>query len=200
MDIVASYVKIRASLMRHGIATADVAIIGGSSAEYWKTAAADLHPWRVVNFGIGGSTAAEWINFAPRLVPPCAPKKVFIYAGANDLHMKKETPEATFGHVKNLIETLAKLLPRTQLYYAGIYLTSKYRDDWESDRLCNTMAQTYAESHENVIYIDIPTVLCDADHRPLPNIFRADGEHLSEHGYALWRKAAQAAMRIDAEG
>lgn len=189
MDIVALYVKVRARLMRHSTGAADAVLIGGSSTEYWRTSAQDLQPLSSRNYGIGGSTAAQWVQFAPVLVQPCAPKNVFIYAGANDLHIYKESPEAVFAHLKQLFTVLMQQLPDANLYYAGVYLTDRYRGQWEDDRACNRLVQEYAKTCPALTYIDIPAALADEQGVPLRGIFRKDGEHLNAHGYALWRAA-----------
>jgi len=179
-----AYVNVRARLMCRKTGPADIVLIGGSSVEYWGTSAADLLPMKSRNFGIGGSTAAQWVRLAHDLVLPCQPKAVFIFAGSNDLHMKKEPPEVAFDHLRRLFEQLSDM----QIYYAGVYLTNLYRDFWEADRAYNQLVREYKQCCTNLEYIDIPSALTDESGKPLEGIFRKDGEHLNAHGYSIWRE------------
>ena len=104
------------------------------------------------------------------------------------------SPETAFTHLRQLFAVLEENLPGTRIFYAGVYLTDKYRAHWEADRRYNQLAQDYARSHEAVEYIDIPAVLADQRGEPLEGIFRKDGEHLNSRGYALWREAAAAVI------
>jgi len=194
MNIIALYVRARARLLRRKVGPADIVLIGGSSVEFWRTSAGDMLPLRSRNFGIGGSTAAQWVDFIHNLVLPCQPKTVFIFAGSNDIHMRGKSAETAFDHLRALFEALHMHLPEAKIYYAGIYLTNQYSAHWQADRECNRLVREYAQ-HGNVQYIDIPAALADEKGVPLKDIFRRDGEHLNDLGYALWREAIVPQLR-----
>ena len=195
MGIVALYVQVRAWLMRRKIGPADIVLIGGSSVEYWKSSEDDLQPLISRNFGIGGSTAAQWVRLARELVLPFMPKAVFIFAGSNDLHLEKVSPDVAFESLKRLFSTLTESLPDAKLYYAGVYLTNRFREHWEADREYNQLAREYAQNCDALEYIDVPAALTGENGESLESIFRKDGEHLNERGYELWRKAVMPSVR-----
>ena len=53
--------------------------------------------------------------------------------------------------------------------------------------MINRLAQEYAQHDDALHYIDVPAALADENGVPLEGIFRRDGEHLNDLGYALWR-------------
>ena len=66
-----------------------IVFVGSSSIRLWTNMAADFPGFPVVNRGFGGSQLADSVNFADRIITPCAPRQVVIYAGGNDINMVK---------------------------------------------------------------------------------------------------------------
>jgi hypothetical protein len=65
--------------------TGAVLFVGSSSVRLWCTLDRDFPGLPVVNRGFGGSTMAEVVRYAPRVVLPARPRTVVVYAGDNDL-------------------------------------------------------------------------------------------------------------------
>lgn len=62
-----------------------IAFYGSSSIRLWATLASDFPGLSVVNLGFGGATLAACVYFFERLVLPCSPASLVLYAGDNDL-------------------------------------------------------------------------------------------------------------------
>ena len=48
-----------------------------------------------------------------------------------------------------------------------------------------------AEADPRIVFIDVATPMLDADGRPQADIFVADGLHMNDAGYDIWRDAVR---------
>ena len=53
-------------------------------------------------------------------------------------------------------------------------------------RQANARIEAWADETERVVYVDVATPMLGADGEPRPELFIADGLHMSAEGYALW--------------
>lgn len=49
------------------------------------------------------------------------------------------------------------------------------------------MIKAEIKRHKNIRFADLAESMLGSDGNPLPDIFRTDGLHLNEKGYAIWR-------------
>ena len=154
----------------------------------WSTLAADFPGESVVNLGFGGSTLAECVYYYDRLVAPCEPRALVVYAGDNDL-AGGSAPEA-------VAEALRALLARVDARAGGIpllFLSVKPSlARWhliEEIRQANALARRELAGRAGSGYVDLHPAMLGSDGRPRPELFVEDGLHLSAAGYALWRQA-----------
>jgi lysophospholipase L1-like esterase len=87
-----------------------VVFVGSSSIRLWKSLAADFPGLPVVNRGFGGSQLADSVNFAERVIVPCHPRQVVVYAGGNDINAGK-LPDVVYGDFVALMVKLRERLP-----------------------------------------------------------------------------------------
>ena len=119
------------------------------------------------------------------------PKKVFVMAGINGLHMQ---PKKVFiEKYENLATALCDSLPNTQIYFQSILPVNnndfgKYVCDNEKIKWANTEIEHIAASH-NCGYIDLFSVLAVNDE--LPKEISRDGVHLLPEAYDKWAKAIE---------
>lgn len=124
------------------------------------------------------------------------PKKVFVMAGINGLHMQ---PEKIFTRkYENLASALCDSLPNTQIYFQSILPVNnsdfgKYVCDNEKIKWANSVIEQIAESH-NCGYIDLFSVLAVNDE--LPKDISRDGVHLLPEAYEKWAKAIESFMSL----
>src|SRR5579862_5101331 len=73
-----------------------VVFYGSSSIRLWSTLEGDFPLYSVLNRGFGGSTLAECAVVFDRIVAPCSPGTLIVYAGDNDLD-QGHLPEMVLG-------------------------------------------------------------------------------------------------------
>src|ERR1043165_7448189 len=65
--------------------------VGSSSIRLWTNLVESFPKKKIIQRGFGGSTMADALHFADRIVLPYEPKQVFVYEGDNDLAAGKES-------------------------------------------------------------------------------------------------------------
>jgi lysophospholipase L1-like esterase len=161
-----------------------IVFVGSSSIRFWelKKSFPDLE---VINRGFGGSELADSAHYASRIVVPYQPRIVVLYAGDNDIGAGK-TPERVFADFKDFVKAVHTPLPRTKIIYLSIK-PSIFR--WKLvDRMrqANSVIEEYCNHSDGSVYLDVGTPLLGPDGKPRAELFRRDGLHLNEKGYALW--------------
>ena len=73
----------------------------------------------MINRGFGGSTLADVVYFADRIVIPYHPRLVVLYAGDNDLTMGR-TPTQVLGDYRALVVRLHAAEPGARVIYVSI--------------------------------------------------------------------------------
>ena len=96
-----------------------IVFVGSSSIRMWQTLAADFPGLPVLNHGFGGSTLADVIWFAPRIVLPYAPREIVLYAGDNDIAAGR-TPEQVLDDYSAFVRLVRSTLPSTRLVFVSI--------------------------------------------------------------------------------
>lgn len=164
-----------------------VTFYGSSSIRLWETLPADFPETPLLNLGFGGSTLAACAHFFNRLIVPCRPKKLVLYAGDNDLGDGR-SPDDVLHSFEQLQERRASGLPESSLLVMAIKPSPSR---WNlRDRICraNDLMQSAAEKTPNTYFIDTYSPLLNDDGTPRREYFQADGLHLSPAGYRAWTK------------
>ncbi len=166
----------------------DIVFVGSSSIRKWETLTEDFSEYAVVNHGFGGSKVADTTYYFDRLVTAFSPEAVVIFTGTNDINginSNSKTGEEVFELVKELYNTAQDELPGVPIYYISISPTKARWDAWEEANKANQLIKEYANSQEDLIYIDTTEELLK-DGMPNQDLFVRDGLHLNSDGYELW--------------
>lgn len=159
-----------------------VVFVGSSTIRLWKLDQSfpELH---AINRGFGGSHLADSVHFAPRIVLKYQPRVVVLYAGDNDLAGRK-TPEQVVADFKEFATLIHKELPKTKLVYLSIKPSVKRWNIWDKGQKANALIEASCKDDPRCVFLDISPAILGDDHKPRPELFRADGLHLNEKGYA----------------
>lgn len=161
-----------------------VVFVGSSSIRLW-----DLHKsfpdLDAINRGFGGSQLADSVHFAPRIVLKYEPRLVVLYAGDNDIAAGK-SPERVADDFRDFVRVVHGRLPKTRIAYISIKPSLLRRALWEKMRKANALIEAACKQGEGLTYIDAATPMLGADGKPRAELFRKDGLHLNDKGYALW--------------
>lgn len=164
---------------------------GSSSVRLWTTLADDLAPWPVLNRGFGGSTMAACAHFFERLVPPCAPGALVIYAGDNDLGDGRPA-EAVVASFHTLLAKADALLGPLPVAFMAIKPSPARWALRPAIEHVNEAARQALRSRGCGYYIDTFHPMLGRDGRPSGALFAEDGLHLSAEGYRLWSQVVRA--------
>ena len=163
-----------------------IVFIGSSSIKNWTDVAADFPGLPVLNRGFGGSTVADVVHYAGRILLPHRPRLVVFYAGDNDLAMGR-SPERVVGDYRAFLERLRSALPAARIAFVSIKPSPSRRA--YLDRVRETNRRIWVEIARDSLqaYVDVFTPMLGATGEPRPELFLADSLHMTRAGYLLWR-------------
>jgi lysophospholipase L1-like esterase len=162
----------------------EIVFIGSSTIRLWDTAAAfpDL---KIVNRGFGGSWLSEAVRYAERIVTPYEPRLVVLYAGDNDI-AQGWTSEQVAIEFERFVRVVHAKLPQSKILYVAIK-PSILR--WQQDhrmQLANDLIRAVCDKDDRLGFLDIGAVMLGYDEKPRPELYVADGLHMTAEGYRIW--------------
>ena len=163
-----------------------VVFVGSSSIKNWTDVAADFPSVPVLNRGFGGSTLADVVYYADRIVLPYHPRLVVLYAGDNDL-AEGGTPERVLHDYRAFVARLRSAWPGARLVFVSIKPSPSRRAYIDRMRETNQRIRADIARDSLQAYVDVFTHMLDATGQPRPELFGADSLHMTRAGYLLWR-------------
>jgi len=163
---------------------------GSSSFRMWSTLAEDMAPLRVLNRGFGGAHMSHVLHFADRMVTPYAASAIVLYVGDNDIGAGK-TPATVEQDFRALVAHIRKTQPNVPIYFVTIKASRLRWDLWPLMNEANDRIRAIAAIDPLIRVLDVsaPMIERGSGGEPPSDLFRFDGLHLSEEGYALWTSA-----------
>lgn len=162
-----------------------VLFYGSSSLRLWTTLSEDMAPWTVVNRAFGGSTLAACVHFFDRLVTPCAPGSIVLYAGDNDLGDGR-APDEIVRSLRTLLARIDTTLGSIPVAYISIKPSPARWNLRDRIQRVNNAARAMMEQRPSGQYIDVYASMLGPDGRPRAELFDTDGLHLNARGYQAW--------------
>ena len=171
----------------------EIVFVGSSSIRMWKSTEAfpDL---KVINRGFGGSQMADSVRYAERIILPYKPRIVVVFAGGNDINLKK-TPEQVFADFKTLVGKIHGALPKTKVYFISLFPNVARKSQDAQCQKVNELIEAFAKTDERLGYIDTAGKMRAADGGPRPELLRPDGLHMNDDGYKIWNEIVGAVLR-----
>jgi len=118
-------------------------------------------------------------------VLPYKPRQIVVYAGDNDISRGK-TAEVVAEDFKRFVKTVRAGLPDVRIGFIAIKPSLKRWNLAPAMEEANKKIRDYCRRERGVVYLDIWTPMLGKDGKPKPELFAADGLHLSREGYDLW--------------
>ena len=148
-----------------------------------------------INHGFGGSTIAENIRYAPRLVIPFRPRTIVFYAGDNDI-ANGRSPEDVAADFSEFARLVHKSLPETRIHFISIKPSPKRWNLWpKADRANRLIIEACAaDPAKRLRFVDIRGALLGPDGLPRKELLVADELHLNDAGYSAWTKIVREAL------
>jgi lysophospholipase L1-like esterase len=161
-----------------------VVFIGSSSIRFWDLSKS-FPGLDAINHGFGGSELADSAHYAQRLVVNCEPRLVVLYAGDNDIGAGKN-PEQVAADFRDFVKVVRQGLPKTAIIFLSIKPSILRWKLWPKMQKANAMIEGYCKEEKGLVFVDVGKPLLGEDGQPRRELFRADGLHLNDKGYAAW--------------
>ena len=165
-----------------------ILFIGSSSIRMWKTLDTDFPSLPTINRGFGGSQIVDSLHYAPRIIFPYNPSKIFLYAGDNDV-AKGKSATVVLRDYKRFVKAVRKTLPETEIHFIAIKPSTKRWHLAEEMMEANERIRNYSGRHPKLHYVDIWTPMLNQAGEPMAHLFLDDGLHMNRSGYEIWIKA-----------
>lgn len=165
-----------------------VLFYGSSSIRLWTTLSEDMAPWPVVNRAFGGSTLAACVHFFDRLVVPCVPGSIVLYAGDNDLGDGR-APDDVVRSLRALLARIDATLGSIPVAYVSIKPSPARWNLRDKILRVNSAAHALLEQRPAGYFVDVYASMLGPDGRPRAELFDTDGLHLNARGYQVWTQA-----------
>lgn len=159
--------------------------IGSSSIRLWKTLGTDFPGSPAINRGFGGSQIVDSHHYADRIIIPYAPRKIFFYAGDNDVAAGKSA-STVVADFQAFVRYVHRSLPETEIHFIAIKPSLRRWKIAETMIEANRLIAAHCATDARLGYIDIWTPMLDDSGQPDPTLFVSDGLHLNRTGYLLW--------------
>ncbi len=161
---------------------------GSSTFRLWNTLYDNFKEIKPVNMGFGGSTLAACDWFFDRIMTGFDPKKLVVYAGDNDLGDGRH-PEEVFLFFLQLMVKVENRFGNIPCYFVSLKPSPARWNIIEQFKFTNNVIETeIIKRNANWHFIDIFREMIDASGKPRKDFYVADGLHLSNAGYDVWRR------------
>jgi hypothetical protein len=169
-----------------------ILFIGSSSIRKWTDLEQRFRGEPIIRRGVGGCELWQIVDYyTPYILFPYHPRKIFIYAGENDIAAGKS---ATFiaDEFTKLYLMIREKLPMAEIYFMSIkpspsrvrYFTEVYK--------ANALVKAYLSDKPKSHYIDLVDAIDKpGTTAPDSSLFQGDYLHLNSKGYDKWQKVLQ---------
>ncbi|MBD1383702.1 hypothetical protein IDJ75_00305 [Mucilaginibacter rigui] len=169
-----------------------ILFIGSSSIRKWTDLEKRFSGKPIIRRGVGGCTIEQLVNYyTPYIMYPYHPRKIFVYAGENDIAAGK-TGEFTAREFYKLWAMIRQNLPKAEIYFMAIKPSPSRAKFFPEVRKANDLVKDFLKKRKNSYYIDVASTILDpATHQPDTTLFESDMLHLNSKGYDKWQAALQ---------
>lgn len=167
-----------------------ILFIGSSSIRLWGDLEQRFPGKPIIKRGVGGSEIWQWVQFyAPYVIYPYHPKKIFVYVGENDIAAGKGA-QSVYDNFVKLWDMMHDKLPEAEIYFMSIKPSPSRAKYYDEVAKANQMIGDYIKTKPKTKYIDVATpILKKETGLPDSSLFKADLLHLKPEGYDRWQKA-----------
>jgi hypothetical protein len=166
-----------------------ILFIGSSSIRKWTDLEQRFPDKPIIRRGVGGCELSQLVKYyTPYILFPYHPRKIFIYAGENDI-AAGETADSVYANFKTLWAMIRKNLPAAKIYFLSVK-ASPVRAQFrlEVDK-ANVLIKKYLADKPKSRFLDMNTVIFKkGTAKPDSILFESDYLHLNSSGYDRWQK------------
>ncbi|MDN3583660.1 GDSL-type esterase/lipase family protein [Mucilaginibacter flavus] len=169
-----------------------ILFIGSSSIRLWSDLEQRFADEPIIKRGVGGSEIWQLVDYyTPYILFPYHPRKVFIYAGENDIAGGKSAQSVADNFAK-LWVMIHEKLPKAEVYYMSIKPSPVRAKFYAEVYKANDLIKTYLQNKPKSHYVDLVTAIYKpGTSMPDSSLFRGDYLHLNPKGYDKWQAVLQ---------
>ncbi len=166
-----------------------ILFIGSSSIRKWTDLESRFPNAPIIRRGVGGCELWQIVDYyTPFILFPYQPRKIFIYAGENDLAAGK-SGKFVFEEFEKLWVMINKKLPDSTIYFMSIKPSPSRSKFFNEVEIANRLIKNYLANKPNSAFIDVSTVVYKPGTTvPDSSIFESDYLHLNSKGYDRWQQ------------
>lgn len=169
-----------------------ILFVGSSSFKKWTDMQSYFPGYTIINRGFGGSALPDVIRYANDIIFRYNPKEIVIYCGENDFaNDSTVSSETVFNRFKTLYNLIRGKMNDVQIVYISIKPSPSRRQYWKRMIIANEMIKNFIGKQSNTSFIDVFSLMLNANNQPKPEIFLSDSLHMNANGYAIWKKAIE---------
>jgi lysophospholipase L1-like esterase len=161
----------------------EAVFVGSSTIRLWDLPSS-FPDVKTINRGFGGSEMDDSTRYVDRLVTPHEPRLVVVYAGDNDIGAGT-TSEQVVVDFERFVRAVHTKLPRTRIVYIGIKPSLLRWAQIDRMRAANAMIRAFCERDDRLAFVDVDHAMLGWDEKPRPELYVADGLHLTAEGYRI---------------
>ncbi|TSD62678.1 hypothetical protein FFF34_019290 [Inquilinus sp. KBS0705] len=169
-----------------------ILFIGSSSIRKWTDLEQRFSGVPIIRRGVGGCTLEQLVDFyTPYILFPYHPRKIFVYAGDNDIAAGKTGTFVAEEFVK-LWDMIHKQLPNADVYFMAVKPSNSRLKYIPEVNTANKLVAAFLAKTKKGHYVDLASVVLDANtHLPDNTLFEGDQLHLNSKGYDKWQAVLQ---------
>ncbi len=166
-----------------------ILFIGSSSIRKWTDLEQRFPGKPIIRRGVGGCELSQVVKYyTPYILFPYHPRKIFIYAGENDI-AAGQTADSVFTNFKALWTMIRKQLPGARIYFMSIKpspVRARFRAEVDK---ANDLVKGYLAGKPQSLFIDMnESIFKKGTAQPDSLLFESDYLHLNSKGYDRWQR------------
>jgi len=170
--------------------------VGSSSFRLWQNIKQDFPKHKITNRGFGGSSLPDVIRYADDIIFPYKPKQIIIYCGENDLAgsdtITAQTVANRFIQLFSMIRNKWKKMP---VVFISIKPSPSREHLLPKMKEANRLIREFLATQRKTRFIDVFSLMLDAQGKPRKELFGPDMLHMNATGYAIWQKELEPVLK-----
>lgn len=164
-----------------------ILFIGSSSIRLWGDLEQRFAGKPIIKRGVGGCELWQIADYyTPYILFPYQARKIFIYAGENDIAAGKSAQFVTDAFAK-LWTMINKQSPNTEIYFMSIKPSPSRAKYFDVVAQANDLIKAYLNDKPKSHFVDlVPSIYKEGTTRPDSSLFKGDYLHLNPKGYDKW--------------
>jgi hypothetical protein len=169
-----------------------ILFIGSSSIRKWTDLEQRFANEPIIRRGVGGCELWQVVDYyTSYILFPYHPRKIFIYAGENDIAAGRSSTFVADEFTKLYVMIRAKL-PDAEIYFMSIKPSPSRVKYFAEVYKANELIKAYLSNKPKSHYINlVDAIYKPGTTAPDSSLFQSDYLHLNSKGYDKWQKVLQ---------